>query len=422
MHVIKRAGVLQSSVSEKIAQDVLIFSEDTPSSPGMVKKAIKIVLRDGGSGGRSRTSSSRKRKRSAAATTTNSAGNAAHVPALLRTVPQPAAVAAAGADADNGNDFNLDLDADDVPCDTLLALRSLISKGVAALCPLATNAASSGSLPFVLKPMLHDALLSSTSSTSNAGASNDNGDIEETNKILSAGAATGVTVELDELRRTNAVRLLQLHGTGDAARDVAVMDTQTFECGLRDAFVAAAATGSTNLYQHSTDLCKWFVSNLAVWNQPFVQHEAIRSSLLEHNDLPTLCRDVSLVVDHLVGTGLLLPRNNASSSSSDRTYWFTLPGLGPAARAIADGRRRILSKVQRSNYGEIKRSVLEVGAVPSSKRVGAGQSLVRQSGTDVVEMPAAFCIRDLLSRGQITLRGTPAGQFVRVSGCGKMPK
>ena len=197
VHVIKRAGVLQSSVSEKIAQDVLIFSEDTPSSPGMVKKAIKIVLRDGGSGGRSRTSSSRKRKRSAAATTTNSAGNAAHVPALLRTVPQPAAVAAAGADADNGNDFNLDLDADDVPCDTLLALRSLISKGVAALCPLATNAASSGSLPFVLKPMLHDALLSSTSSTSNAGASNDNGDIEETNKILSAGAATGVTVELD---------------------------------------------------------------------------------------------------------------------------------------------------------------------------------------------------------------------------------
>ena len=81
-----------------------------------------------------------------------------------------------------------------------------------------------------------------------------------------------------------------------------------------------------------------------------------------------------------------------------------------------------MSKVQRSNYGEIKRSVLEVGAIPSSKRLGAGQSLVRQGRADVVEMPAAFCIRDLLSRGQITLRGTPAGQFVRVSGCGKMPK
>ena len=381
----------------------------------MVKKAIKIVLRDGATGGRSSTSSSRKRKRSAAATS-NGGNAAAHVPALFRSVPQPAAaVAAADADADNGNGFNLDLDVDDMPCDTLLALRSLVSKGVAALCPL--NAAG-GSLPFVLKPMLHHALLSSVSATSNGGGTNNNNNdakIEESNKILSAGAATGVTVELDELRRNNAVRLLQLHGTGDAERDVAVMDTQTFEWGVKDAFAATAASGSTNLQQHSTELCKWFVSNFAVWNQPFVHHEAIRSSLLECKDLPAQCRDASLVVDHLVGIGLLLPRNNASSSSSDRTYWFTLPGLGPAARAIADGRRRILSKVQRSNYGEIKRSVLEVGAVPSSRRVGAGQSLVRQGGADVVEMPAAFCIRDLLSRGQITIRETPAGQFVRVS-------
>lgn len=377
----------------------------------MAKKAIKIVLRDGATGGRSSTSASRKRKRSAAATS-NGGNAAAHVPALFRSVPQPAAaVAAADADADNGNGFNLDLDVDDMPCDTLLALRSLVSKGVAALCPL--NAAG-GSLPFVLKPMLHHALLSSVSATSNGGGTNNNNNdakIEESNKILSAGAATGVTVELDELRRTNAVRLLQLHGTGDAERDVAI--TQTFECGVRDAFSVAA--GSTNLHQYSIELCKWFVSNLAVWNQPFVHHEAIRSSLLECKDLPAQCRDASLVVDHLVGIGLLLPRNNASSSSSDRTYWFTLPGLGPAARAIADGRRRILSKVQRSNYGEIKRSVLEVGAVPSSRRVGAGQSLVRQGGADVVEMPAAFCIRDLLSRGQITIRETPAGQFVRVS-------
>ena len=226
---------LLSGLSISGAHFLIFFGQDTCSAPHgmpMVKKAIKIVLRDGATGGSSSTSASRKRKRSAAATSSDGGNAAAHVPALFRSVPQPAvAVAAADADADNGP-FNLDLDMDDMPCDTLLAVRSLISKGVAALCPLS---AAGGSLPFVLKPMLHHALLSSVSATSNGGASNNNDNdakIEETNRILTVGAATGVAVELDELRRTNAVRLLQLHGTGDAARDVAVVDTQTFEWGV----------------------------------------------------------------------------------------------------------------------------------------------------------------------------------------------
>ena len=77
------------------------------------------------------------------------------------------------------------------------------------------------------------------------------------------------------------------------------------------------------------------------------------------------------------------------------------------------------------NYGEIKRSVLEAGMMPPSRRFEPGKSLVayptdshkldRQGSSTIdLAMPAAFCIRDLLSRGQITIHETPAGQFVRV--------
>lgn len=410
-------------------------------SPKKGKKAIKIVLKKGGS-----STGTRKRKYSP------SNGNAStktkeSVPALFRSVPTPAAAEAAADIEDKQSIYDtlpsLDDATFDVPCDTLLALRSLVSKVAAAVCPLRTNATTAG-LPFVLKPMLHHSLLSSVSSQSNPGKGNGSDNhvatnIEETNKILSAGAATGVTVELDDLRRKNVVRLLQLQGTGgveDSGNDVAIMETCFFELGIRDALVVLEeandgvstkqtfSSAGTDLRRYSNDLCQWFISNLSSWNQAFVNYDAIAFSLVS---LPAPCRDASRVIDYLVGIGLLLPRRASSASTrpSDRSYWFTLPGLGKASKSIADGRQRVLNKIQRSNYGEMKRSVLEAGMMPSSRRFEPGKSLVAyptdshkldQQGSSTIEvsMPAAFCIRDLLSRGQIAIHETPAGQFVRV--------
>ena len=407
-------------------------------SPKKGKKAIKIVLKKGGSG----AGTTRKRKYAP------SHGNAStktkeSVPALFRrSVPTAAAAAAAAAtDAEDKQRIydtlhSLDDGDYDMPCDTLLALRSLVSKGAAAVCPLRTN--SDAGLPFVLKPMLHHALLSSVSSQSNPGEGSDATDIEETNKILSAGAATGVTVELDGLRRDNVVRLLQLQGTGgveDSGNDIAITETSLFEQGVRDAFVLLEEAGDgrdtkqtfpsagNDLRRYSNDLCTWFISNLSSWNQAFVNYDAIAALLVS---LPAPCRNASRVIDYLVGIGLLLPRRASSASTrpSDRSYWFTLPGLGVASKSIANGRQRVLNKIRRSYYGEMKRSVLEAGMMPPSRRFEPGKSLVaypadshkldqKGSSTIDVAMPAAFCIRDLLSRGQIIIHETPAGQFVR---------
>ena len=390
-------------------------------SPKKGKKAIKIVLKKGGS----------KRKYSP------SPGNASSksVPALFRSVPTPAAAAGDAEDKQSmyGTLPPLDDGDFDLPCDTLLALRSLVSKGAAAVCPLRTNTTTAG-LPFVLKPMLHHALLSSVSLQPNPERGNGGTNVEETNKILSAGAATGVTVELDDLRRQNIVRLLQLQGTGsveDSGNDIAIMETHFFERGVRDAFVLleevdddhitkqAFPSAGDDLRQYSNDICQWFLDNLSSWNQAFVNYDAIHLSLAS---LTAPCRYASRVIDYLVGIGLLLPRRASSASTrlSDRSYWFTLPGLGKASKSIAESRCRVLNKIRRSNYGEIKRSVLEAGMMPSSRKFEPGKSLVAhnldQQGSNSVElaMPAAFCIRDLLSRGQITIHETPAGQFVRV--------
>ena len=409
--------------------------QPSKTSPKKGKKAIKIVLKKGGS-----STGTRKRKHPPSHHGNASTKTKESVPALFRSVPTRAAAAA----ADNKNKHSiydtlstLDGIDFDVPCDTLLALRSLLSKGAAAVCPLRSNA--DAGLPFVLKPMLHHALLSSVSSQSNQGKGNDATNIEETNKVLSAGAATGVTVELDGLRRDNVVRLLQLQGTGgveDSGNDIAILETTSFEQGIRDAFAlledADDARGTKQTFSssrndlrlYSNDLCAWFISNLSSWNQAFVNYDVIAASLAT---LPTPCRNPPCVIDYLVGIGLLLPRRASSASTrpSDRSYWFTLPGIGKASKSIADGRQRVLNKIRRSNYGEIKRSVLEAGMMPPSRRFEPGKSLVAhptdshkldQQGSSTIDvaMPAAFCIRDLLSRGQITIHETPAGQFVRV--------
>jgi len=426
------------------------------------------VSRISGDGG------SRKRKRPAAeARDQQQQRQQQHVPAIFRSLPKGRASAITdGTEIGNGKGSSVSCDAfgdavlpdeDLLPCDTLLALRSMVSKNSAAVCPLVNNNSSNNNqlsgyhnataapngLPFVLKPMLHHALLSTVSSSTSGGSdytasignttssTNDDNVIQETNRTLSAGAATGVNVELEELRQSNVVRLIQLHGTGDAESDLAVMETAAYEHGVRDAFAASSKDrkGCVGLHPYSIDLCTWFISFLPRWTGKFVRHEAIRLALLDDDDtstaasglrLPAPCRDLSKLIHHLIGIGLLLPRNAGSTSvrQSDTSYWFTLPCMGVAAKSIADGRKRVLVKLKRSNYGEVRRAALEVGTLPSSKRAGASQSLVRSDGAGGggsggsgggIGMPAAFHIRDLLSRGEVRIRDTPAGQFIRIA-------
>ena len=155
--------------------------------------------------------------------------------------------------------------AEDVPCDVLLALRSLVRRGAAAVCAPAAAASRSYSpppppsssdtppfrgAPFVLRPMLFQSLLSKVSSSSTRGRHHplpddcDPNAAEEANRIAAANASTGLNVEMDEMRRRNVVRIMQLHGTGDAEGDAAIMETDHYVAAALDAFAASAAGGT----------------------------------------------------------------------------------------------------------------------------------------------------------------------------------
>jgi len=110
-------------------------------------------------------------------------------------------------------------------------------------------------------------------------------------------------------------------------------------------------------------------------------------------------------INELIAVQLLLPRRLAGGggtagkmNSKYASYWFTLPKLGPAAKRIQEGRRRMINRLQRARpYGyELKRSKLELNASPGG-------------------MMGPFHVRDLLARGVVVVKETPNGQFIKLA-------
>ena len=86
------------------------------------------------------------------------------------------------------------------------------------------------------------------------------------------------------------------------------------------------------------------------------------------------------------------------SAGKKSTYWFTLPGMGRAASLIGEGRNRMVQRLRRVKYSELKRRTLEMSGC-NKKGMGMG---------------GPFHVRDLVARGVVALRDTANGQFVRL--------
>ena len=106
------------------------------------------------------------------------------MPAVLR-MPPPAISGGEG-------------DGPSLPCDILLALRSLVRRGAAAVCPSRDgwDEGAATAFAFVLLPMLRAALLSTVPSAPSVSFS---ASADETNRLLEAGAATGSAEDLSRL-------------------------------------------------------------------------------------------------------------------------------------------------------------------------------------------------------------------------------
>ena len=286
---------------------------------------------------------------------------------------------------------------------------------------------------FVLLPMLRAALLSTVPSAPSVSFS---ASADETNRLLEVGAATGSAEELSRLRRAGNVRVLRLHGTRaeGGEEDLAAMESPDYCRAVRDAFalgrrmearMAARREVQTQVQQQAQEegaidrLERWYLFHLAAWARTYVTRADLRRALppsasagllhQHHHRLPpppaVAVPPVDRIADRLVALGLLLPRSGGGrggcvgpEDDGGASYWFALPGLGRAAAAVLEGRGAVLAKLRRSGHRELRRSSIEAG------EAGGGIKLV----------PPAFTVRDLLSRGVVTVRETPAGQFLRL--------
>jgi Serine-threonine protein kinase 19. len=273
------------------------------------------------------------------------------------------------------NDVSLEL-----PSDIIIAIRSLKQNYSAAT--YNDSDQHSDHITFVLRTMVNFTL---------STFSNDS----KANQIASAMASTGFDVELKRLCSSGELRLIQLQGL-NGEEDEAIFEMQDYWKVVSNVRMQQTVSSSD---QRVIDL---FLQCVKKFPQTFVLEQELLKEMARENRKSTSDKYVlqkeDAWINCLISQQLLLPRRlNTSISQSARecqSYWFTLPKLGYCASLIKEGRRRMINKLKRAAYKEVKRSSLEVSA-----RGG---------------MSGPFHVRDLLARGVAKVNNTANGQFIKL--------
>ena len=322
-----------------------------------------------------------------------------------------------------------------LPNDVIMAIRSLACKQSVAYCPLS----SSTLLPFILKPMLHQAFLCKPTAPTTDFLQVESYMIDHESQFQNCltNANTGVNIELLDSCQKNTVRLLALLGTGgcddttvNREDDIAIMETQHYVEGILDAFHRSSWLSkqrtTTNdrdyeVVRDSSSYCnrkasywtddqcsqviQWYIAELKSWTGTYVKHVDIDRAAKKTNDrnqpttvfaLPT-GSTTQMIVDYLLSIGVLLPRKIPNVIATD-SFWFTLPLLGTVSKALTTGRKQMMTQFKRSYYKEMKMSTI----------------LTKAFGDKNYNFPANFLVRDLVSRGIVKILETPSGEFVRL--------
>mmetsp|Transcript_4475 Transcript_4475/g.6565 ORF Transcript_4475/g.6565 Transcript_4475/m.6565 type:complete len:376 (+) Transcript_4475:394-1521(+) len=276
------------------------------------------------------------------------------------------------------------------------------------------------------------------------------------NHLSSAYIATELDVDLNQLDSENKIRMIQLHGitmvkttgktdndggnknsykdneTIDNDQNIAILFMKDYIDGIYDAQSADAAvqcSSSNNDIRletkHDNSHRNEFIMKLFI---DCVQHHgckglyvtknklcsAFESALMKYkNEVSTTIQATSKTIDakqkinnyvhqyecqpeqwidYLIHIQLLLPRSSTS-------YFFTLPKMGMAARAIMGGRTKIVRRIQRSYNKEIRRKTLE-------------QMTINLNGKKLSCMTGSFHVRDLIVGGVLKTVKRPSGEFI----------
>jgi len=259
--------------------------------------------------------------------------------------------------------------------------------------------------------------------------------------------------EIKQLASSNKIRMLQLHGTatarsgggtigwrgdGNDDEDVAIIETSVYEAvagmTLQDFFLGESLATTQPMYKvgmvHSWLISiflpyfagkAWFSSGAL--DSFYVYEYAVANDLKEtrasnkKKNGPGVSMNqytisqMKQMIQHIINAGLLLPRRGVGGGGEG--YWFSLPGLGKAAKSIVDGRTNLLRRLQSSRYKEKKRSVLEheIGRVR-----GRGDNDDNAAKKSKMEQAGKFVVLDLLAKGWVSIHTNCAGeQFVRLA-------
>ncbi|KAM4070047.1 hypothetical protein ACB094_12G135700 [Castanea mollissima] len=190
---------------------------------------------------------------------------------------------------------------------------------------------------------------------------------------------TQVDRELESLRREKVVRIFKLNTGQD---DHAIMFLDDYLNQMENVVKRFEEKKEGDL-----DVFKWFRTHV------------INSKLepsIEHQELYTLLSLGGMVKDghiSLLINGGLLTRQLIDPNM----YWFTIPNIGSVLKGLSQGRKEVLSSLNRRRYKEMMLASME------KKRL-------RFSPLDM-----RFHLRDLIGSGHLKTVQTSTGLLVRVS-------
>ncbi|KAL9180534.1 hypothetical protein ACHAXT_010987 [Thalassiosira profunda] len=384
----------------------------------------------------------RKKRKKAGASSAIGGGGRGGVPSILTSVPSRSAEESAAVTQQTLSEFDELGDGDvcaDAPSDALLCLRTYTRPAAGdtwsetcAYCPIFTSGGDgkrSGAIheygnggsscrsthmaPFLPKHVLLH-LLNSDASASRMGAEQ----------------------EIQRLAMANEIRLLQLHGTaadagstgGNDDDDVAVMETSVFETAAKMALQshfdgASQATkqevGVDNVHSWLTTaflphfagttwISEWALNSFLQQSEPTLQRQSgdAKSTYTKQYSLS----QKKEMVQTLVHAGILLPRRGVGPGAGGEGHWFSLPGLGKAAKSIVDGRANLLRRIRSSKFKEKRRSALvqEIGRI----KLQPGGTMEKKQK---LEQSGKLVVLDLLAKGWVCVHETCTGeQFVRL--------
>ncbi|KAB2003611.1 hypothetical protein ERO13_D11G137550v2 [Gossypium hirsutum] len=190
---------------------------------------------------------------------------------------------------------------------------------------------------------------------------------------------TQVDRELESLRRDKVVRIFKLNTGQD---DHGIMFLEDYLKQLEH-----VVKRMEEKKQGDVDVFKWFKGHVIESKlEPSIEHEELYALL----SLGGQVKDghISLLINAGLLTRQLIDPN---------MYWFAIPNIGSILKGLSQGRKELLSLLNRRRYKEMMLAPLE-------------KMRLRLSPLDM-----RFHLRDLIGSGHLKTAHTPSGIVVQVS-------